>query len=149
MRMIVFALRHANRTPDPEDDLTPAGIARAKLLARMLAGSGIRTAFCSDALRTQKTIAPLKNLLGDRLEVVVVGGGAAHVQQTVDRVKALQDDAVAAVIGHSNTIGPILGGLSGPTIDPIGGHEFDKLFVLFRPSAGASAVALMRYGDPT
>ena len=147
--MIVFALRHADRTPDPEDDLTPQGRERARLLARMLAGSGISTAFCSEALRTRRTIEPLKNLLGSRLDVLAIAGGATHVQQTVARVKNLRDDAVVAVIGHSDTIGPIIGGLGGPAIDPIAAHEFDKLFVISRAPAGVSAVALMRYGDPT
>src|SRR5207244_3447658 len=88
--MIVFALRHANRKPDPADDLTPAGVARARLLARMLGESGIRVAFCSDAIRTQWTMEPLKSLPGVQLEIVTVAASAAdHVQQIVDKVKAL------------------------------------------------------------
>ena len=38
--MIVFLLRHAERLPDPADDLAPDGVERAKLLAQMLAESG-------------------------------------------------------------------------------------------------------------
>ena len=152
--MIVFALRHADRTPDPEDDLTPAGIERAKLLARMLAESGIRTAYCSDAVRTQLTVEPLKKLLGERLEIVIVatngaGGVAGHMQQIVDNVKALPGDAVSAVVGHSNTIGPIINGLTGRTINAIADHEFDKLFALSIPTTGTSTIAPMRYGRAT
>jgi len=148
--MIVFALRHANRTPDPADDLSPAGMARAKLLARMLAESGVATAYCSSARRTQRTIAPLKALLGDRLDIVVVATSAAdHVQQIVDKMKALPDDAVAAVVGHSDTVPLIIKGLTGRTVDDIAAHEFDKLFVLSVFAGGASTVALTRYGEPT
>jgi phosphohistidine phosphatase SixA len=150
--MIVFALRHADRKPEPADELTPAGVDRAKLLARMLAESGVRTAFCSDAKRTQLTVKPLQELPGVDLEIVVVsaaGGIDAHVQQIVDRVKALPGDAVAAVVGHSNTVGPVVKGLTGRTIDPIADHEFDKLFVLSIPGAGASTVAPLRYGQAT
>jgi phosphohistidine phosphatase SixA len=150
--MIVFALRHADRKP-ADDDLSQAGVERATLLARMLAESGIRTAYCSDAVRTQLTVAPLKKLLGAKLEVVVVpttaaGGVAAHVQHIVDAVKALPDDAVAAVVGHSNTVGPVVKGLTGRKIDPIA-DEFDKLFVVSIPAAGASTVAPLRYGQAT
>jgi phosphohistidine phosphatase SixA len=153
--MIVFALRHADRKPDPEDALTAAGNDRAKLLARMLAESGIQKAYCSDAVRTQLTVRPLTNLTGANLEVVVVptndaGGVEGHVQHIVHEVKALPGDAaVAAIVGHSNTVGPIIKGLTGRTIDPIDDDEFDKLYVLSIPATGASTVALLRYGQAT
>jgi phosphohistidine phosphatase SixA len=152
--MIVFGLRHADRKPEPADELTPAGIDRARLLARMLGESGIRTAFCSDAKRTQLTVKPLQELPGANLEIVVVptnaaGGIDGHVQQIIDKVKALPGDAIAAVVGHSNTVGPVVKGLSGRTIGPIADHEFDKLFVLSIPAAGASTVAPLRYGQVT
>ena len=148
--MIVFALRHADRMPG-SDDLSPAGIERAGLLARMLGESGIRTAYCSDAIRTQRTTEPLKTQLGPKLQVVVVstdgaGGIDGHVQEIVAKVKALPDDAVAAVIGHSNTVDRIVKGLTGREIDPIEEHEFDWLFVLSIAGAGTSTVAPMRYG---
>jgi phosphohistidine phosphatase SixA len=152
--MIVFALRHADRKPDPEDDLTPAGIDRAKLLARMLAESGIQKAYCSDAVRTQLTIQPLKTLLGSNLDVVIVdtkgpGGIEGHVKHIVDEVSALPGNAVAAVVGHSNTTRSIIQVLTGQSIDPIADHEFDKLFVLSIPATGASTIALTRYGQAT
>lgn len=148
--MIVFAFRHADRKPDPDDDLTPNGIVRAKLLARTLAESGVRTVFCSSAERARKTIQPLKDLLGDRLEIVTVCvRSATHVQQFVDGVKALPENAATAVVGHSDTVGPIIEGLSGQTIDQIASHEFDKLFVVSIAAAGVSTVALTRYGKPT
>jgi phosphohistidine phosphatase SixA len=150
--MIVFALRHADRKPPPDDDLIPAGIDRARLLARILGESGIGTAYCSDARRTQLTVKPLQELPGANLVIVVVpvaGGIDAHVQQIVDMVKALPGDAIAAVVGHSDTVPRIVKGLTGRTIDPIADHEFDKLFVLSVPAAGASTVAPLRYGQAT
>jgi phosphohistidine phosphatase SixA len=151
--MIVFALRHADRKPDA-DDLSPAGVARAELLARMLAESGIRTAYCSDAIRTQRTTDPLQRKLGSDLEVVVVGTGGAggiadHVKEIVDKVKGLPDDAVAAIVGHTNTIGPIIKGLTGQTVAPIADQQFDRLFVLSIPATGAATVAPLRYGEAT
>ena len=147
--MIVFALRHADRTS--ADDLSPAGIERAKLLARMLKESGIRTAYCSDAIRTQRTMEPLKEMLSPNLQVVVVrtdgaGGIDGHVQEIVAKLKALPGDAVAAVVGHSNTVDRIIKGLTGREIEPIKEHEFDRLFVLSIPGAGTATVAPMRYG---
>ena len=56
--MIIFALRHADRTAG--DDLSPEGETRARLLAQLLGGNGVTTAFCSSANRAQKTLQPLK-----------------------------------------------------------------------------------------
>lgn len=148
--MIVFALRHADRKPDPDDDLSPAGLVRARLLARILAESGVRTVFCSSVERARKTAQPLKDRLGNRVDVVPIDVGTpTHEQQFIDGVKALPQNSIAAIIGHSNTVGPIIAGLTGQAIDPIDGHEFDKLFVLSIVANGTSTVALTRYGEPT
>ena len=52
--MMIFALRHADRVSENIDALSDKGKVRAELLARMLAQSGIRNAYCSDAKRTQE-----------------------------------------------------------------------------------------------
>jgi broad specificity phosphatase PhoE len=150
--MMVFALRHADRVSENIDALSDKGKVRAKLLARMLAQSGIKNAYCSDAKRTQDTVAPLKELLGAVLKVDVVPVGAngvnAHVQAIVTALKALPADSTAAVIGHSNTIDLIIKALTNKAIAPIGPNEFDKLFVLSIP-AGSPSLSLLRYGAPT
>jgi phosphohistidine phosphatase SixA len=151
--MIVFLLRHADRTPG-QDDLSPAGVIRANLLARMLAESGVTKGYCSDAVRTRLTLKPLEKLPGAKLIVMPVatdgaGGIDGHVRQIVEKIKALPDDAVAAVVGHTNTLGQIIEGLTGRTIRPIAEHEFDKLFVVSRLATGTATVAPMRYGEPT
>ena len=150
--MMIFALRHADRESENVDALSDAGKTRAKLLARMLAQSGIQNAYCSDAKRTQETIAPLKALLGAKLTVhvvPVVGDDIdGHVDAIVTALKGLPSDSTAAVIGHTNTIDRIIKALTNKTIAPIGPNEFDKLFVLSIP-AGSPSVTLLRYGEPT
>jgi broad specificity phosphatase PhoE len=150
--MLIFALRHADRASENIDGLSDAGKVRAKLLARMLAQSEIKTAYCSDAKRTQDTIAPLKALLGSELTVNVfpVGdnGVDGHAKAIVTAVRALPTDSTAAVIGHTNTIDLIVKALTNKTIDPIGPNEFDKLFVMSIPTASPS-LALLKYGAPT
>lgn len=148
--MIVFVLRHADRVPDKDKDvLKPEGIVRANLLARMLAESGIRIAYCSAALRAQATLRPLKEVLGDKLKVDIVPLDADHEQHIIAAVKALSADATAMVIGHSDTVVTIIKGLTDQPVGKIAEHEFDKLFVLSIPAAGARTVALLRYGEPT
>jgi broad specificity phosphatase PhoE len=150
--MMIFALRHADRVSENTDALSEAGKTRAELLAWMLAESGIRHAYCSDAKRTQDTIAPLKSLLGTQLTVSVVpvqaGDIDGHVEAVVTALKALQATSTAAVVGHTNTIDVIINAITGETIDPVGANEFDKLFVVSIP-AGSPSLTLLRYGAPT
>src|SRR5919199_4352244 len=133
--MVVFILRHADRTPDPDDDLTPAGLQRAQLLARMLAESRISIAFRSQWVRARRTLEPLKQKLGNALTIKEVlnddpGGPDQHVHDIVQAVKALPASIVAAVVSHSDTVGRIVQDLGGDPVGLLGKHEFDKLFVL-------------------
>ena len=70
--MIVFALRHADRTATG-DDLSPAGRKQALLLARMLAEGAAVIVFRSDAVRAARTVEPLKQKLSNALIVKEVG----------------------------------------------------------------------------
>jgi phosphohistidine phosphatase SixA len=147
--MVIFVLRHANRDP-AADALSPAGVKRAKALAHMLAESGVSQAYCSDARRTHDTLAPLKQLLGNRLAITEFsaagsGGLDGHVQAVVAAAAALPATAVAIAVGHSNTVGPIIEGLDGGIIAPIGEAEFDRLFVLFIPPNDKKTLLQLRY----
>ena len=152
--MIVFLLRHADRRPEPQDDLAPAGVERARLLARMVGESGVSVGFCSEAVRARRTLEPLEHRLGDGLTIKVVrtdgpGGTDAHVQEIVRAVKRLPADAVGIIVSHSNTVGPIIERLGGAAIGDIAEHEFDKLFVLFIDPSGAASLLRLRYGAAT
>lgn len=147
--MVIFALRHADRDP-VADALSPAGVRRAKFLAHMLAGSGVGHAYCSDAQRTHETLAPLKQLLGTDLVVTefsagAPGGPGGHVRAVVTAVVALPATAVAIVVSHSNTVGPIIEGLCGDVIAPIDDSEFDRLIVLVIPPSGSKTLLQLRY----
>ena len=145
--MIVFVLRHADRQPDPIDDLTLSGQERAELLARMLADSGVSVAYHSGTMRARRTLQPLERELGSALRVEGIGSG--EVQETVKAVKSQPTDAVVAVVGHSNTVGPIVEKLGGGPVGSINPSEFDKLFVLFIDPAGMATLVKLRYGAPT
>ena len=75
--MVIFVLRHADRDT-AADALSSAGVKRAKALARMLAGSGVTEAYCSDARRTHETRVLLKQLLGDGLTITEFSAGSAR-----------------------------------------------------------------------
>ncbi len=151
--MIVFALRHADRTA-VGDALTDDGIKRAKLLAQLLGESGVTFAFCSDAVRAHQTLKPLEDRLGTALVVKEIkvedspGGPEKQAKEIVSRLNALPSQTVAVVVGHTNTVPTIITGLTGKGVDKIEENQFDKLFVLVIGDA-ASSVALTRYGEKT
>jgi phosphohistidine phosphatase SixA len=153
--MVVFAVRHADRT-DADDLKIPEGIERAELLARMLAESGVRFAFRSDAVRAVRTLAPLEKALGNDLNVTEVaieppfGPAQArnHASRIVDAINTLPADAVAVVVSHSDTVPLIVEDLGGGIIGAIEGKEFDKLFVLFSGPTDTTLLRL-RYGAAT
>jgi phosphohistidine phosphatase SixA len=147
--MIVFVLRHADRSSE-DDALSAVGTKRAKMLAHMLAESGVSKAFCSDAQRTHQTLAPLKQALGDRISVTEFSaagqaGPDGHVEAVVAAIKALPPDTIAVAVSHSNTVGSIVEGLGGGRIDAIGDTEFDRLLVLFIPPNGRETLLQLHY----
>lgn len=151
--MMIVLLRHGERWPDPADALRPAGEARARLLAQMLADSGVAHAFCSDYVRTAQMLAPLEQKLGPALAITAVplkgqADDSHHINTIVNAVKTLPPTAVAVVVGHNTTVGPVIEQLGGGVIAPINHNEFDKLFVLSVTPAGTSLLQL-RYGEPT
>jgi phosphohistidine phosphatase SixA len=153
--MIVFVLRHADkRRQPPGDDLSDAGIKRAKLLGRMLAESGVSVAFCSTVRRAQRTLEPLKSILGDGLAItsVAIDGPnqpQKHIDTIVEGVKALAADKVVVVVTHSNTVSPIIEGLGGEAVGDLDDRVFDQLFALSREPATKPRLLRLRYGEPT
>jgi phosphohistidine phosphatase SixA len=155
--MIVFVLRHADKVREPPpgvDDLTTEGLARAALLGRMLAESQVSVAFCSKAVRAQRTLAPLQEALGSELQIIPVeiagpGQPEKHVDAIVAAVKLLAADTVVVVVTHSNTVSPIIEGLGGEAVGTLDDAVFDQMFVLTRKPAAKPALLRLRYGKPT
>src|SRR5258707_626998 len=111
--MIVIALRHADKIQP--DGLGPAGKRRAEPLARMLGEAGVSVAFRSQFRRAKETLEPLKQKVpGLRIEEIAVGQAEdsdAYGERIAAAVRALPADAVVAVIGHSDTVGPTIAAL--------------------------------------
>lgn len=156
----VFFLRHAE-TAEPtggggDPALSEAGRARAAALARLLGHAGVEHAFASEYRRTQETLAPL----AEAGELSLRELPAGDPQPWLAALEALPPGAVAVVAGHSNTIPTLVHSLGGaiagleehPRYGPVLGHdEYDRLFVVHLPPAGARAtpqLVELRYGAP-
>ncbi|MEJ2401646.1 MAG: phosphoglycerate mutase family protein [Xanthomonadales bacterium] len=139
---VVYLVRHAEKRPDATDPaLSTAGRERARLLADLLAETGIDAIHSTDFRRTRDTAAPLAQRLGLPVSLY-----------DADRPDALIETIFRAggrhlVVGHSNTVPELvalLGGDGGPPIDEA--EEYDRLYVVTRADDDAARTELRRYG---
>jgi phosphohistidine phosphatase SixA len=123
----VYVVRHAERADQSADSLlSPAGIARAALLARMLRDAGITHVFTSELRRTIETAGPLVAAL--HLTPQKLNG--TDVPALAAKLSALGAHDRALVVGHSNTVPEILRALHVGTPITIADSEFDNLFIV-------------------
>lgn len=120
----VLLVRHADRQASA-DALTPAGIARAQDLARVLEKSGISAIYTSEAIRTQQTAAPTASQVG----VTHLAVPAADLAGLVSTIRSNNSGQTVLVVGHSNTVPQIIAEFGGPAVI-IGENEYDNLYVL-------------------
>lgn len=130
----IFVVRHAERADagsagatmmasDPE--LSEAGRARAQSLAAALKDAKIAAIYTTEYKRTRQTAEPLARALG--IEVTVV-----PARDTAALVEKLKGEGNALVVGHSNTVGPIIERLGVAEPVKLGDEDYDNLFVVVR-----------------
>lgn len=124
----IFLVRHAEKESqtDPDSAISITGEDRALSLARMLRNAGVTHVFVSDKKRTAQTATPLVEQKGLTPTVVP----AADTKALVEKLKAVPRDAVVVVVGHSDTLPGILGGLGVKSEIKIKDDQFGRLFVV-------------------
>jgi broad specificity phosphatase PhoE len=145
----VIVVRHAEKdlsvsVTDPP--LSPAGEARAALLARMFGDAKVLghvdAIYVSPALRNRLTAAPLAARLG--LSPTVA---PADDTRSLAR-RALHEHAGGRVliVGHSDTVPRIVAALSGePKIPEIGDQEYGTMYIVTVPRIGSANLLRMNY----
>lgn len=131
----VFVVRHAERADmstgaapmmaaDP--DLSEAGKARAQSLATALKDARITAIFTTEYKRTRQTAEPLATALGIELTVVP----SRDMPGLIEKVKAATGNVL--VVGHSNTVGDVIGRLGVAEPVKLDDTEYDNLFVVVK-----------------
>lgn len=149
-QLIVLA-RHAERAEDGTKDpaISAAGQARAQALAEALKSAGIEQVFTTHYRRTQQTAAPLAAARKLQPTVITIKPGEmqAHLQEVAAAVNKL--DGAVLVVGHSNTLAPLVKLLGGPEVKPVCESSFSHLFLL-TPGGEGRRLVQARYGaaDP-
>jgi phosphohistidine phosphatase SixA len=123
-RARIFVVRHAEKQAGAEPDLSETGQLRAQTLARLLTINPIHAVFSTDVRRARQTAEPTALAAGIPITPYTDTGSLVH------QLQSLQQGEQVLVVGHSNTIGPIVNQLGVSQQINVGEDEFDNLFVV-------------------
>ena len=145
----VIVIRHGEKdlsvsVTDPP--LSPAGEARAALLARMFGDANglgrVDAIYVSPALRNRLTAAPLAARLGLNATVAPADDPRGLAR------RALHEHAGGRVliVGHADTVPKIVAALSGnPKIPEIGDQEYGTMYIVAVPRIGNPNLLRLNY----
>lgn len=136
----VIVLRHAEKQTDSNDPATPlsrAGADRARRLAEIFRNAGITAIYSTDTVRTRSTVEPLATMRDLEIRPYSEPGPLAR------RLRQSSPDDVALVVGHSNTIRPLLVELGCRDPGPI--EEYGDLFVVVPRPGGVPALLRLKF----
>lgn len=142
----VIIVRHAEKIIDPNNndvDLSDAGQARAKEIARMFADAGINAIYATQYKRTQETVKPLS----DKLGVPVTVMNSKSTADLIAQIRAQHSGQTIFIAGHNNTVPEIVAALGGPQYPIIPESEYDNLFIVTVYRTGKAKVVKLKYGN--
>ena len=142
----VFVVRHAEKqseSNEPGVPLSEAGRARANRLAALLKNAGVTAIYSTDFVRTLETAEPLARALKITVRKYSATGadGNPDLKPLVARLKAEHPHDTIFVVGHSNTVPPLLKALGCVEDITIAASQYDDLFAVV-PRAGGVPVLL-------
>jgi len=137
----VILVRHAEKAaPTGDPGLTAAGEARAQALADAVRQFQLDGVVVTQYRRTQATAAIAAAARGLVPVVAPTGSGvAAHAESVAAAVRRFPPRSAVLVVGHSNTLGPIIAALGGPATSDLCDAEYATMFVLTMSESGAPA----------
>lgn len=139
----VFLVRHAEKQTESNErevPLSESGHARARHLAAMLRDAGIVAIYSTDTVRTLSTAEPLakerhiRPILYDASKPEALGALAARIAKEHPTENVL-------VVGHSNTIAPLVKALGSAEEISIGGGDYDGLWIVVPAANGTGTAA--------
>ena len=144
----IWLVRHAEKeTTNPADrdpDLTAIGKLRATALAQMLKREKIRHIYSTIYKRTQNTAMPLAGTLKLTPEIY----DTKDLTAVVERVLAENKGEYALIVGHSNTLIPMIKALNCEApFEELSDNDYDMLFKVVVDGKGKARLTISNYGD--
>jgi len=145
----VFIVRHAEKQTEANEKEVPlsaAGQTRAKRIAEMLRDAGIVAVYSTDTVRTLSTAAPLAAMMKVQPILYAPAGsdGKVDLRPLAEKIRTDQGTRNVLVVGHSNTIAPLIEALGCSESVTVAGSEYDGLWVVVPASAPGGSPALLR-----
>lgn len=148
---VIIVVRHAEKSTTGGSDpaLSAAGQTRADALAEVLRDTRIEHVLVTEFRRTSETAAPLLHQRQLTAQHVDIGSQTvpAHAQAVAAALDALPAGSAVLVVGHSNTVPPIVAALGGPSMPDLPDDEFSALFIVTRVPGQPARVMRARYGS--
>ncbi len=146
----VFVVRHAEKASDsnePGVPLSAAGRARAKRLAAILARAGVKAIYSTDTVRTLGTAMPLARKLKITVQKYAPRGpdGTPDLAPLAKALAADHARDAVLVVGHSDTVPPLLKALGCAEDVEIPAGRFDDLFVVVPAATGPPTLLRLSY----
>ena len=146
----VFVVRHAEKQTDSNDagvPLSEAGRARAMRLAALLKNAGVTAIYSTDFVRTLETAEPLARTLKITVRKYSATGpdGKPDLQPLARRLKAEHARDIVLVVGHSNTVPPLLNALGCVEEIEIPAAQYDDLFAVVPTGQGPPTLLRLTY----
>jgi broad specificity phosphatase PhoE len=120
---VVYIVRHAEKAGNSGDvDLSEQGVKRANALAKLLKEANIAGIYTSQWKRTKQTAMPLASQR--QIDPVAVPDGDPQI--TYDRIRADHPQGAVLVVGHSDTIKPLIQKWASDADLVIQGQEYEN-----------------------
>lgn len=141
----VYLVRHAEKAslPAGNPDLTIEGQVRAQDLCKAISAKSLGYVYSTNYSRTLQTAKPIAQKAGLAISLYSPDTAASIVQ------KALGYKKSTLIVGHSNTLLPLLKNLGlKPGLQEIKDDDYDNLFVICRKK-GELKLKHQNYGEPS
>lgn len=135
----IVIVRHAEKASETERDptLSDAGRARAAALDSALADAHVVAILVTQYRRSVESAALVATRHHITPTVISTDGGVAGHAAAMARA-ARNFDGVVLIIGHSNTVTPIVAALGGPTLPNLCDKSYSQLFTVMPGLTGTS-----------
>jgi len=147
---VVYLIRNGEKASDAVQDpsLSDAGKARAAALAVAMKNSQLDAIFVTQFKRTSEMAAPVATANKITPAVVAVEKNLADYATLVAKGVLEHRGKSVLVIGHTNTVAPVIAALGGPKLPDICDSAYSILFTLRIPATGTPTLTRATYGRP-
>lgn len=147
---VVYLIRNGEKASDAVQDpsLSDAGKARAAALSVAMKNSPLTAIFVTQFKRTAEMAGPAATANKITPTVVAVEKNLADYAALVAKGVMEHKGKSVLVIGHTNTVAPVIAALGGPKLPDICDSAYSILFTLRIPATGTPTLTRATYGRP-